>query len=183
MQTILVQCPKCKLEQAVEKENAECIRCGVVFEKYRQYRDRRLDVPSLPAQRAKPAVETAHWFKRIFLYVQPETNPLCFAGRLIVFLILLIWGVKLMVTPLQTNYTGECFWHLVNLPFHEAGHLIFRIFGRLMCSLGGTLGQLLIPLICLAVFLLKTRDTFAASFALWWFGENFLDLAPYINDA
>ena len=33
------------------------------------------------------------------------------------------------------------------------------------------------------VFLIKTRDTFAAAFALWWFGENFLDLAPYINDA
>jgi len=39
------------------------------------------------------------------------------------------------------------------------------------------------PLICLAVFLIKTRDTFAASFALWWTGENFMDLAPYIDDA
>jgi hypothetical protein len=35
----------------------------------------------------------------------------------------------------------------------------------------------------MTVFLLKTRDTFAAAFALWWFGENFMDLAPYINDA
>ena len=39
------------------------------------------------------------------------------------------------------------------------------------------------PLACLAVFLLKTRDPFASSFALWWLGENFKDLAPYINDA
>ena len=52
-----------------------------------------------------------------------------------------------------------------------------------MTSLGGSLGQLLIPLICLVAFLITTRDTFAASFSLWWFGENFLDLAPYINDA
>jgi hypothetical protein len=52
-----------------------------------------------------------------------------------------------------------------------------------MASLGGTLGQLLMPLVCLAVFVLKTRDTFAGSFSLWWFGENFMDLAPYINDA
>ena len=45
------------------------------------------------------------------------------------------------------------------------------------------MGQLLIPLICMVAFLIKTRDAFAASFALWWLGENFMDLAPYINDA
>jgi hypothetical protein len=49
--------------------------------------------------------------------------------------------------------------------------------------LGGSLNQLIIPLLCIAAFLLKTRDAFAAAFALWWFGENFMDLAPYIDDA
>ena len=39
------------------------------------------------------------------------------------------------------------------------------------------------PLICCAVLLFKTRDTFGASVASWWFGENFMDIAPYINDA
>jgi hypothetical protein len=33
------------------------------------------------------------------------------------------------------------------------------------------------------VFLLKTRDPFAGSFSLWWMGQNFIDLSPYINDA
>jgi len=33
------------------------------------------------------------------------------------------------------------------------------------------------------VLLVKTRDPFGASVAMWWFGENFLDIAPYINDA
>ena len=84
---------------------------------------------------------------------------------------------------MKSQYALESFWHLVNLPFHEAGHIIFRPFGRLMTSLGGSVGQLLMPLVCLVVFLVKTRDTFAAAFALWWYGENFLDLAPYINDA
>jgi hypothetical protein len=49
--------------------------------------------------------------------------------------------------------------------------------------LGGTLGHILMPLICVATFLLKTRDSFAASVALWWTAENFMDIAPYINDA
>ncbi|MDA8241974.1 MAG: hypothetical protein M0Z67_16615 [Nitrospiraceae bacterium] len=32
-------------------------------------------------------------------------------------------------------------------------------------------------------FLFKTKDSFGSSVSLWWFGENLIDLAPYINDA
>ena len=106
-----------------------------------------------------------------------------FAGRGLVLLLLLWWGWKFITTPLETNYTGESFLHLINLPFHEAGHLLFIPFGRFMMFLGGTLGQILMPIICLATFLLKTRDPFGASVALWWTAENFMDIAPYINDA
>jgi hypothetical protein len=87
------------------------------------------------------------------------------------------------MTPLETNYTGESFLHLVNLPFHEAGHLIFSPFGRFMMILGGSLGQVLMPLICLGTFLIKSRDPFGASVALWWTAESIMDVAPYINDA
>ena len=84
---------------------------------------------------------------------------------------------------METNYAMASFWHLVNLPFHEAGHILFGFFGKFIASLGGSLGQLLMPLICLLVFLVKTRDTFAAAFSLWWLGENFMDLAQYMDDA
>ena len=30
---------------------------------------------------------------------------------------------------------------------------------------------------------IEDRGPFGASMALWWFGENFIDMAPYINDA
>jgi hypothetical protein len=52
-----------------------------------------------------------------------------------------------------------------------------------MASLGGTLGQLLIPMVCLLVLLIKSRDPFGAAVTLWWLGESLLDIAPYINDA
>jgi hypothetical protein len=39
------------------------------------------------------------------------------------------------------------------------------------------------PLICLITFLVRTRDPFAASVALWWLAESLMDVAPYINDA
>jgi len=64
--------------------------------------------------------------------------------------------------------------HLVNLPFHEAGHVIFGLFGnQFLMFLGGMLGQLLMPMVCAGVFLLQQRDVFAAAVALWWFSENF----------
>ena len=110
-------------------------------------------------------------------------DAVTFVGRGLVFLLLLWWGWRFITTPLETNYTGESFLHLINLPFHEAGHLLFMPFGRFMMFLGGTLGQILMPTICLATLLLKTRDPFGASVALWWTAENFMDVAPYINDA
>ena len=85
--------------------------------------------------------------------------------------------------PMSSNYVFDSIWHLINLPFHEFGHILFRPFGRLVTSLGGSITQVLMPVICLAVFLIKNRDPFAASFSLWWTGQNFMDLAPYINDA
>ncbi|MGB5733236.1 MAG: zinc ribbon domain-containing protein, partial [Thiohalocapsa sp.] len=93
------------------------------------------------------------------------------------------WGLGLIGSSVESNAVGKSFLHLINLPFHEAGHIFFRPFGAFIASLGGTLGQLLMPLIAMLVLLLKTRDPFGASVALWWFGQNFLDIAPYINDA
>lgn len=88
-----------------------------------------------------------------------------------------------MILSPASNGAGQSFLHLVNSPFHEAGHLLFRPFGDFVTSLGGTLGQLLMPLICAGTLLLKTRDPFGAAVACWWFGQNFVDIAPYINDA
>ncbi len=176
-----MKCPKCGFEHGTK--GVECMSCGIIFSKYHAKQNSLSDtVVQEPGFEEEP-LETFDLIKNLLFHVNPETNPLIFGGRALLFLILFIWGLKFIITPLETNYTGGSFWHLVNLPFHEAGHIIFRPLGKFITSLGGSLGQLLMPLICLIVFLVKTKDTFAASFALWWFGENFMDLAPYINDA
>ena len=76
-------------------------------------------------------------------------------------------------------------FHLIDLVFHEAGHLIFlpSVFGKFIHTLGGTIMQLLVPLTCMIALLFKTRDPFGASVCLWWIGENFFDIAVYMNDA
>jgi hypothetical protein len=169
-----LSCPKC---QADQPDGATvCVKCGIIFAKYR---------PLMPFQRQderkrSPSMSLA---KEWLIDSDTSTDSLTFAGRVAVFLLLLWWGRAFMFTPLETNYTGESFLHLVNLPFHEAGHLLFIPLGRFMTILGGSLGQILMPLICLATFLIKTRDPFGGSVALWWTAESFMDIAPYINDA
>lgn len=176
-----MKCPKCGFEQA--NQHTECIRCGIIFEKYRRFQSFTSNSNILPLENTGKPAETEKPVKKLLLYVEPGINPIYFGGRILIFLLFFIWGWKFILTPMESNYTGNSFWHLVNLPFHEAGHIVFRPFGEFITSLGGSLGQLLMPLICFFVFILKSKDTFAASIALWWFGENFMDLAPYINDA
>lgn len=173
-----MQCQKCGWEQG--DEQVECARCRVVSAKLAN-----APRPSSIA-RPRPLVQDSAWFRLAedwLLTTEESVNPFHFAGRVLAFLVLALWGWRFMTTPLDTNYTGESFLHLVNLPFHEAGHLLFMPFGRFMTILGGSLGQILMPLVCLGTFLLKTRDPFGGSVALWWTAENFMDVAPYINDA
>jgi uncharacterized membrane protein len=40
------------------------------------------------------------------------------------------------------------FLHLIDLVFHEAGHVIFGLFGRFIAVIGGSLNQVLVPVIC-----------------------------------
>lgn len=176
-----MQCPKCGFESINQTE--KCSKCGIIFDKYLRLIKDNPTAVSFKGQTAEYKIDRTALIKDLLFHVTPQANPVTLGARTLFFIIMLIWGLKFISSPLDSGYAMESFWHLVNLPFHEAGHLIFRPFGRFMTSLGGSLSQLMIPLLCMAVFLLKTRDTFAAAFTLWWFGENFMDLAPYINDA
>jgi hypothetical protein len=179
-------CPKCGFDQP--DGSIECLKCGIIFDRYRDRRKGRLDADlmrgaKVPLEEADGKKEIVESIKAILLHVKPEINVFYFVGRVLLFAVIVFWGIKFIVNPMESNYSGRSFMHLVNLPFHEAGHIIFRLFGRFMMTLGGSIMQLLVPVICLTVFLSKSRDTFAASVTLWWLGESFMDLAPYINDA
>lgn len=71
----------------------------------------------------------------------------------------------------------------VNLLFHEAGHPIFGLLGwETLGLLGGTLMQLLVPLLVGAAFWRK-RQTAGFAVAMVWTGENALNIARYMADA
>ena len=70
-----------------------------------------------------------------------------------------------------------------NLLFHEGGHVVFGMAGHpLLGVLGGTLGQLAFPFALTAIFL-KQGKIASAMVMLWWLGQNFTNIAPYIGDA
>lgn len=173
-----MHCPTCGWKQ--DDGGTDCHRCGIIFAKFVAAQRRAKAVVQHP-----PALEATRLnaVKEWLFTVEESVNPFYFAGRALLFLWLVVWGWTFITTPLDTNYTGESWLHLINLPFHEAGHLLFMPFGRFMTILGGSLGQILMPLVCLATLLFKTRDPFGGSVALWWTAENFMDVAPYINDA
>lgn len=174
-------CPKCHFEQS--EDSLECPRCGIVFRKYRATPASGPRPEGDPSGKPEPAPSTKDFLKGLLFDVQPDIPLLYFVGRALLFLVLAVLGTRFALTSLTDPTYGGSLLHLVNLPFHEAGHIFFRPLGRFMTSLGGSLGQLLMPLVCLAALLLWRRDAFGASVCLWWFGENFVDLAPYINDA
>jgi hypothetical protein len=94
-----------------------------------------------------------------------------------------LWGIWLMTRDVRTGAIGQSFIHGPLLVFHEAGHVLFRLFGEWMMFLGGSLGQLLMPALLAGALLIKNRDPFGAAIGLWLFGVSLLDLAPYVYDA
>jgi hypothetical protein len=170
-------CPKCNHNQTDGVEI--CQRCGVIYAKMRA---------GLPEQVVRED-NTRHkeklfsrGIKQILAEIPVEENSLVWYCRLGLWLALAVWGARFMFTPVSGEGFNQSFMHLINLPFHEAGHVFFSIFGRFIQVLGGSLGQLLIPLVVSISFMMR-RDYYAMSIALWWLGQSFMDIAPYSDDA
>jgi hypothetical protein len=72
-------------------------------------------------------------------------------GRWVVVAVLTILTWRFAKTPIDPTVM-DSFLHLPNLVFHEAGHLLMLPFGQFMSVLGGSLFQLLVPLMCAGAF-------------------------------
>ncbi|GAB7025279.1 hypothetical protein [Geotalea toluenoxydans] len=70
----------------------------------------------------------------------------------------------------------------VDLIAHEAGHLLFGYFGEFLMVIGGTLGQLLVP-VGIGSYFIRKREFFSATVILFWLGQNMFNMSVYIKDA
>lgn len=69
------------------------------------------------------------------------------------------------------------------LPFHEFGHLVFRMFGQTPAVAGGTIVQVGMPLGFAIYFACKRRDYFASLFSAFWMSQTLLNVSVYMRDA
>lgn len=177
-------CPKCGYQRQQGDVGSPdiCPACGLVYAKWHKYNAAKDDVGTGPARMS--AGEREQLANRLIEREAAESiNPATYWGRVAIYLLLFLWGWYFILLKMESNAIGHSFMHNIDLVFHEAGHFIFRPFGDFMMVLGGTLMQLIMPLIVAGTFLFKHHDHFGASVGIWWLGQSMMDIAPYINDA
>jgi hypothetical protein len=173
-------CPKCGHDNGDDATQV-CPRCSLVFAKYLKTRY-QVETPTRSSHRPGKIA----WFtlgRKLIDWDGRAVDSVKFWGQAVAWLGFAIWGLWLVWLDMETNAIGQSFMHNINLIFHEAGHAIFGLFGTFLSILGGSLMQVLMPMIVTAAFLIKNRDPFGASIGLWWTGESLMDVAVYINDA
>ena len=174
------RCPKCGHAPlpAAQAFPAECPACGVVLAKVGQ---RPLRARSADA--ADDDGDEGEGFAALLTALPPRVDAWRWRARLALLVAFAAWGVALIRLDYRSGEIGGSFIHGPLLVFHEAGHVVFAFLGEWMRVAGGSLAQLLMPLLLAGALLLKNRDPFGASIGLWLFGVSLLDLAPYMYDA
>ncbi len=175
----MIICPKCQYQRTVNDNHihaATCPGCGIVYGKWLAKQN---DMPNEIAIEPEIRQTFLQWLTE----APEQVDLVAFWARAFCALLFAIWSLYFIFNGINWDVIGGSFMHGVNLMFHEFGHLFFSPFGEFMMILGGSLFQVLWPWTFLFAFLLKYRDTFAASLMLWWSGQNFVDLSPYIADA
>ena len=69
-----------------------------------------------------------------------------------------------------------------NLAFHEAGHMVYGVFGDTLALYGGVLGQLTFPIVAIGVFFFR-REAHGVVVGVIWVAQNLFNIARYMADA
>lgn len=183
------KCPKCGHERGRGEQGPEdvCGACGLIFSKYLRAR-LSAAMPAASAEvptegQASPEPGLLERARERLAYVPDEVPASRVYARTALLAVLAYFGVRFIGMDVPSWEISRTFMHNCLLPFHEFGHLLFMPLGEFMTLLGGSLFQVALPLLLLAFFLVRNRDTFAASAMSWWSAVSVLDVAPYIYDA
>ena len=182
MTTLYKTCPKCG---AASAELEACAACGLIFAKYLRA---KFALPASPVRPANARLDDEEdsllsRARALVFYVPEEVDRGFVYGRAVLLAAIAFYGVRLALMDIPAWEMGSSLIHLPMVPIHEFGHVLFRPLGEFMTLLGGSLFQVLLPLIFGGIFVVKNRDPFAASVMLWWAGVAVMDVAPYVYDA
>ena len=108
----------------------------------------------------------------------PQNPPLP-AYRLRIRIWIILWFLYIYMHYLLIDGYAS-FLYGINIFIHEAGHIILAPLGDFIHALGGTIFQIGIPLAWLIYW---RNSNIASQFALFWIGENLLEISVYAGDA
>lgn len=91
--------------------------------------------------------------------------------------ILIAVGIYFFLTPKSSHFID-----FINLLIHEGGHGVFSIFGEFIYAAGGTIMQLLIPLLFVIVNV-RTKYFILAQWSAIWLMQNMINVSVYMADA
>lgn len=96
----------------------------------------------------------------------------------------LLLGILIGISEVVQLMQVKTWWFIqnVNLIFHEAGHIILGLFGDFLGLIGGSLLEILIPII-VTIHFLRQRHFFSTAFGCWWLSTAFLSVSIYAADA
>lgn len=96
------------------------------------------------------------------------------------------WIASLILLPIMIFYVlnkGEfTFIDYFNLLVHEGGHGIFSFFGKFIHAAGGTLMQIILPIIFIYYFV-SNKKRIGVQISTIWLGENLMNIGVYAADA
>lgn len=96
---------------------------------------------------------------------------LIFAGLLAIYIFSIAYD------PMQGSFLD-----MVDLPIHETGHLLFRLFGEFMMIAGGSLFQVIVPAVFVGYFWWHEKY-YSAAIVLFWVGQSIINVYVYAADA
>jgi hypothetical protein len=97
--------------------------------------------------------------------------------KLVFAILLTLYFLWIAYDPMQGSFLDN-----VDLPIHEFGHLLFRPFGQFMMIAGGSLFQVIMPLIFVGYFVWR-RQFYSAAIVSLWVGQSILSVCVYAADA
>ncbi len=103
--------------------------------------------------------------------MRPNIPKLIFAVLLSLYFLWIAWD------PMQGSFLDN-----VDLPIHETGHLLFRPLGEFMMIAGGSLFQVIFPLIFAGYFAWRGQY-YSAAIVMLWVGQSVLNVWVYASDA
>ena len=97
--------------------------------------------------------------------------------KLVLAILFIIYFGWIAFDPMQGSFLDT-----VDLPIHETGHLLFRLFGHFMMVAGGSLFQVILPAIFVGYFVWQQKF-YSAAIVLFWVGQSILNVWVYAADA